>query len=174
MNRSGIQALDQALALHRAPVHLDAIRRKDLPRDLQFLLRIAADDAEATAQAAQLSGESPQAVREVAIFYLQQLLFAEDSDSYRVLGVNPDAPDEQIKLHYRWLARWLHPDRNPDAWESVFADRVNLAWQDLRTPSRRQAYDASRTNESALEGRHGDIPAFVQSVVLPNIAKLFV
>jgi hypothetical protein len=38
------------------------------------------------------------------------------------------------------LARWLHPDRNPDQWEAVFAERVNGAWQDLRTSERRARY----------------------------------
>lgn len=148
MNRSGIQALDQALALHRAPEYLSTIRNLPLPSDLGTLLRIAAGDSEAIVQAAQITDQTPQELREVSIFYLQQLLFADESDSYRVLGVRPDAPDEQIKLHYRWLVRWLHPDRNTDQWESVFADRVNLAWQDLRTPSRRNAYDLTRNTDS--------------------------
>ena len=166
MNRSGDQALDQALAFHRAPGHLAAIRRLPLPKDLQTLLRIAAGDSETTLDAAQRTGESPEALREVTIFYLQQLLFADDGDSYRVLGVNPDASDEQIKLHYRSLVRWLHPDRNTDTWESVFADRVNTAWQDLRTPPRRHAYDSNRNSDDApVSDRSHDAPAFVQSIV---------
>lgn len=150
MMRSGDQALDQALACHRAPGNLAAIRQLDLPEDLLTLLRIAAGDSEATLQAAQLTDESPEALREVAIFYLQQLLFADDGDSYRTLGVNPEAGDEQIKLNYRWLVRWLHPDRNPDGWETVFADRVNRAWQDLRTSDRRAAYDLDRQTADRL------------------------
>src|SRR5689334_9865555 len=116
MKRSGDQALDQALEFHRAPGMLGAIRSMVLPKDLHTVLRIAAGDSETIAQSAQATEESPESLREVSIFYLQQLLFADEGDSYRVLGVNPDAPDEQIKLHYRWLARWLHPDRNPDEW----------------------------------------------------------
>jgi len=147
MKRSGDQALDQALEFHRSPGFLGAIRRLDLPKDLQTVLRIAAGDSETIVQSAQLTNESPESLREVSIFYLQQLLFADEGDSYRVLGVNPDAPDEQIKLNYRWLARWLHPDRNPDEWESVFAERVNQAWQDLRTPTLRNAFDLKRAAE---------------------------
>ena len=36
--------------------------------------------------------------------------------------------------------KWLHPDRNQDGWEAVYADRVNVAWQDLKTPDRRAEY----------------------------------
>ena len=35
-------------------------------------------------------------------------------DPYRVLGVQKDATDAEIKRTYRKLARQHHPDRNPD------------------------------------------------------------
>ena len=173
MRRSGDQALDQALAFHREPGDLAVVRHLDLPEDLQLVLRIAAGDSEATHLAAQLTDESPGALREAAIFYLQQLLFADEGDSYRVLGVNPDAADEQIKLHYRLLVRWLHPDRNSDEWESVFADRVNRAWQDLRTPTRRNAYDLVRSAEapqSSKRIREGSLPPGRMLVATPLLS----
>lgn len=46
-----------------------------------------------------------------------------------------------MRDNYRWLMKWLHPDRNQDGWEAVYADRVNVAWQDLKTPDRRARYD---------------------------------
>jgi hypothetical protein len=137
-------ALEQALACHRAPALLAAAQSRPLPEGMLTLLRLAAGDQAMAAQCALASDESETEVAEAAAFFIQQVLFAPGADSYRMLGVNPDAPDAQLKEHYRWLVRWLHPDRNTDDWDSVYADRVNVAWQTLRLPERRRSYDEAR------------------------------
>lgn len=63
-------------------------------------------------------------------------------DLYEVLGVSPDATQEDIKRAYRRLAREHHPDVNhhdPDA-ERRFKE-VNLAYQTLSDPAKRRQYD---------------------------------
>jgi hypothetical protein len=144
MNAGDASALEQALAFHRSPRRWACLRRQRLPPDVPLLLRLAAAEPRALADSAARTGETPQVVREAAIFYLQQVLFDNDADSYRVLGVDAGASEEQIKHHHRLLVHWLHPDRNRDSWEAVFVDRVNAAWSDLRTAERRLAYDRRR------------------------------
>ena len=166
------QALEQALAYHRAPGRLSVAHGRPLPEGVITLLRLAGADQAMAAQCAEASGESQPEVVAAAVFFIQQVMFANGSDSYRVLGVNPNAPDARIKEHYRWLVRWLHPDRNTDDWDSVYADRVNAAWQTLRLPERRRQYDESVVSGlSGVEGfqRVRSVPAHV---VLPETALL--
>ena len=139
-------ALEQALAYYRAPALLAAAGQRPLPEDVIELLRLAAGDGVQAIASAEASGESPERVAEAAVFFVQQVMFAAGADPHRVLGVNPDAPAARIREHYRWLIRWLHPDRNADQWDSVYADRVTRAWQQLR-----------RSGALAGEGEAGDI-----------------
>ena len=62
---------------------------------------------------------------------------------YRILQVQPEAPDEVLKASYRALiggARGQHPDRGGDAWRAA---ALNHAYAVLGDPDRRQAYDRS-------------------------------
>lgn len=62
-------------------------------------------------------------------------------DYYEILGVTPDASSEQIKRAYRKLARKYHPDINATAEaEEKFKD-VNEAYEVLKDPEARSAYD---------------------------------
>ena len=173
MNEGVGHALDQAIAFWRAPALLANARHRPLPDDVLDVVRIAAGDSNAAGQGAEATGADPAEVTEAAAFYLQQLLFAPGTDSYRVLGVNPGADDSRIKEHYRWLVRWLHPDRNPDEWEALYADRVNRAWQDLRTPAKRAAYDASRDDFGSFAPEVAPTAAATPTVGAPSGANLF-
>jgi curved DNA-binding protein len=67
-------------------------------------------------------------------------------DYYEVLGVKADSSDSDIKAAYRKLARKYHPDvsKEKDA-ESRFKD-INEAYEALREPERRKAYDQAKAN----------------------------
>ena len=80
-----------------------------------------------------------------------------ERDFYQVLGIHPEASDEEIKTAYRELARIHHPDShasksnpevlpNPDIFKAI-----TEAYAMLSNPEKRQEYDSwlSRNNPSS-------------------------
>src|SRR5258706_3630696 len=63
-------------------------------------------------------------------------------DYYKVLGVDKNATQEDIKKAYRKLARKLHPDLNPNDKEAHKKfQQVNEANEVLSDPEKRKKYD---------------------------------
>jgi curved DNA-binding protein CbpA len=61
---------------------------------------------------------------------------------YEILGIGPDADDDEVKQAFRELAKNYHPDRNPgdEAAERRFK-LVGTAYDALKDTSRRQTYN---------------------------------
>lgn len=68
----------------------------------------------------------------------------EFKDYYETLGVKPGATDAEIKSAYRRLARKYHPDVSKESGAEEKFKAVNEAYEALKDPSRRQAYDQLR------------------------------
>jgi len=68
----------------------------------------------------------------------------EFKDYYQILGVEPGAGDSEIKTAYRRLARKYHPDVSKEPGAEEKFKSVNEAYEALRDPQKRAAYDQLR------------------------------
>jgi len=61
------------------------------------------------------------------------------SDPYKVLGISPDASDEEVKTAYRRLAKKYHPDLNPgDRRAAERMNEINAAYDQIKNPQPQQ------------------------------------
>ncbi|PJJ95951.1 cytochrome C biogenesis protein [Lysobacteraceae bacterium NML03-0222] len=90
----------------------------------------------------------------------------EFKDYYATLGVEPSAGDAEIKSAYRRLARKYHPDVSKEAGAEDKFKAVNEAYEALRDPQKRAAYDQLRSrgfrpgDEVPPQGGYGGHPGF--------------
>ncbi len=73
-------------------------------------------------------------------------------DYYKILGVKSDASAADIKQRYRKLARKYHPDVSKEADAEARFKEVGEAFEALKTPEKRAAYDQVRANYEAGYG----------------------
>jgi molecular chaperone DnaJ len=93
-------------------------------------------------------------------------------DYYEVLGVGRDASADELKRAYRQLAMRHHPDRNPgDPQAEARFKEATEAWEVLREPERRAAYD--RFGHAGLSGAFGGGAAFDLSEALAAFMRDF-
>jgi hypothetical protein len=92
-------------------------------------------------------------------------------NAYAVLGVDPDASNDELRDAFRALAAELHPDRHqatPVATKDQVAARmaeVTDAWRQLSTPEKRHAYDLIRAREVSAPSA---VPPTVRSTTVPR------
>jgi len=144
-----IAAVSIAIDLMQLPMQIRHLRSKPLPDGMTTLLQIASGDDVATRRVAVKLGWTTNLIREAAQFFIVQILLAPDADSYRILGANPNTTARELRRNMALLLRWLHPDLDPDGERSMFAAKVTSAWEDLKTPERRSAYDRRRKSATA-------------------------
>lgn len=142
---TALAALKVAIDLRHVPSRVPIVRSAPLPDGVELLLRIAAGEREYEAQAAIAADRPETEIREAASFFIEQVLLAPDSDSYRVLGAHSAASKTELRRNMALLLRWLHPDLDREGTRSLFARHVIRAWHDVSTPERRAQYDRRRT-----------------------------
>lgn len=161
-------AVEAALLALAAPGRQDLAPPRILPSGAIELIRVAAEDRAHTEELAARFGVDARRIEDAALHFVHAVMFHPDSDHFRVLGVRPDDDDETLKLHFRWLQKWLHPDRDPEGWSSVYAERINIAWAQLRRPDRREEY-RERLRQSVPTSPNGA----AVSVASPQIDRGF-
>ena len=78
-------------------------------------------------------------------------------DYYKILGVDKNASDKQIKSAYRKLAKKYHPDLNPDNDEAQEKlKEINEAYEVLSDKDKRQKYDTFGSNYDFANGANFD------------------
>src|SRR5262249_32862734 len=134
-------ALRLALDLLHDPWGVRLVRSRPLPDGVLQLLNIAAGDPASEQTAVAATGRPREAVRQAAAFFIEQVLLSPDADCYRVLGSDSSATSSELRRNMALIMRWLHPDVASEGDQAVFAARIAEAWNTLKAPERRAAYD---------------------------------
>jgi hypothetical protein len=135
-------ALIAAIDLFRLPSKVRTMRASPLPPGILLLLRLAAEESEALVEAGALAKRALDSHRKAAIFFIEQVLMASDDNALRLLGLDEAATPAERRRHLVYLLKWLHPDRNDDPHKARLAQRVIVAWNELKTGKRRTAPSA--------------------------------
>lgn len=72
---------------------------------------------------------------------------------YHVLGVPPNATDDEIKKVYRSLAMRFHPDRNQEPGADVRFKAIVKAYEVLSDPARREEYNQSLNHRIIIDAQ---------------------
>ena len=119
------QAIDIALDGAGKPEVFSMLSVGPLPDGVKSLLRIVAEGEwrDASTEHAYRRHRAED-VRAASAAFLAAVLFDRRADAYRVLGLAPGAPAEDVRENKRLLLKWLHPDRNPRPQERALLARV--------------------------------------------------
>jgi curved DNA-binding protein CbpA len=113
-----------------------------------------------------------EALRLAVTQFAERILFIDQANYYRILGLNRNADTVQIKDHYRWLSRLLFPVGDVVHWNEADGALLNRAYSVLRDPKFRKAYDDEFLSKGGIDNTVGvkreaaktDIQDFIKEV----------
>lgn len=94
-------------------------------QDFDFFRGLSQEDVEKVIR--EVTGQMSEILRRMLADRLRTP--HQDSGPYLILGLDPSAPDEVVKLVYRHLAKHLHPDLPGGNAEAMA--RINKAYEDI-------------------------------------------
>ncbi|MBN9246226.1 MAG: J domain-containing protein [Hyphomicrobium sp.] len=154
MTGSQNHALKAALDLLHIPSQVRLMRSAPLPPGVLLLLRLAAEESGAECEAEKLNLRGASAHRDAAIFFIEQVLLSSTSDAYRVLGLDAAAPVSELRRHMAYLLKWLHPDVSRDPHKARLAQRVLVAWNEVKAAKRLDRGPVDSTHETSRKAAH--------------------
>ena len=92
-----------------------------------------------------------EALRQAVTQFAEKILFSDQGNYYRILGLNRDADTAQLKDHYKWLTRLLFPVEDMAHWNEADGELLNHAYGVLRDPKYRKAYDEELLNRGGVD-----------------------
>jgi hypothetical protein len=143
----GPDAIDMALRLTRQPGGQRKMALGGLPGNMIELLKVAAEDPDTMARLSFARGVAPSVLLDSARFALQKIILESGADHYRALGLARGASAIELRDHKRLLLKWLHPDRNHNAWESALFLRVQEAVEKLEAGATEPASSSSSASK---------------------------
>jgi hypothetical protein len=154
------RAVSAAWEVYRQPARYRTLRRQDIPTDILDVIKISGGDEATTQIWAEQLGVNAEELGKASSYYLHQFMAAAGNDARRLLCLDQWATAADLKMHKRWLLKWLHPDRNPSAWEANLFRRVNEAASSLERDWERLSAGASSDGQppalTARTSRRGD------------------
>lgn len=83
-------------------------------------------------------------------------VFCGKTPCYDVLEVAEDADEQEIRKSYRKLARFWHPDKNPDPNARTKFEAIAKAYEVIGTNETRKKYDYMRKNPNEYYKQYGE------------------